>query len=399
MLKKLVENKIIVLLFITFIVIYLIAWNRGLELLYVIAELSLATLVLSLIAPYFNILGISASIKHPKYSNQTQSVPITIELSTSSFFHKYFLEIWLKTPFSTNSEHMFFIKNLHQKFIIESELSSDVRGVHQIGPLHIQTGFPLGLKIFNKTLKDTKSEIVVFPTPLKVKKFPFSIDESSTLHGDNKSKRQGGHDEFVSVREYKQGDSPRHIHWPISAKKGELIVREYQDILSSSLIIVLDLNKDFNIGSSKETTLEYAITIASSLAIYGLDKGYSVSIFGYGKEEIKLLDIKGSHNHTEILKTLAYANCNGDESYTDAIEYFLSLQKRGGTLVLFDNGSGNVEQNIGIYTSKFSKPVLFDIEADSFKKDIFDEEFKIQNYPRYNKYTLKKGCDIKRMLS
>lgn len=397
--KFFVENKIVILLFIIFIVIYLIAINRGLELLYVISELSLATLVLSLMAPYFNVLGITASIKHPKYSNQNQSIPITIELSTSNFFGKYLLEVWLKTPFSTNTNHMFFIKSLHNKLTIESELSSDVRGTHQIGPLHIQTGFPLGLKIFKKVIEDTKSEIVVYPSPFEVKNFPFSGDESFTLHGDNKSKRKGGHDEFVSIREYKKGDLPRHIHWPSSAKKGELIVREYQDILSSSLIIILDLNKDFNVGSSKESTLEYAITIAASLAIYGLDKGYSISIFGHSKEEVRLIDIKDSHNYTEILKVLAYADSNGDESYADAIEYFLSLQKRGGTLVLFDNGSGEVEKNMGSYISKFSKPTLFDIDAQSFKQDIFNEEFEIHNYSRYNKYTLKKGCDMKRMLS
>ena len=399
MFKFFVENKIIVLLFSVFIVIYIIAINRGLELLYVIAELSLATLILSFIAPYFNMIGIDVSIKHPKYSTQTQSIPITIEVSTSSFFSKFFLEIWLKTPFSNNNNHMFFIKNLEKKLIIESNISSDIRGVHSIGPLHIQTGFPLGLKTFTKVFEDTKSEIVIFPTPLKVKNFPLSTDEYSALHGDNKSKRKGGHDEFVSIREYKRGDSPRHIHWPSSAKKGELIVREYQDILSSSLIIILDLNKDFNVGSAKESTLEYAITIASSLAIYGLDKGYSVSIFGHGKDELKLIDIKGPHNHSEILKSLAFVDSNGDESYTDAIEYFLSLQKRSATLILFDNGSGKVEENMGVYSSKFSKPILFDIEAETFNQDTLNEEFEVNNYSRFYKYTLKKGCDIERMLS
>jgi len=397
-LKKLQENKIVISLFAVFFVIYLIAWNRGLELLYVIAELSLATLALSLIAPYFNLLGIRASIKHPRYSNQAQRIPITIELSTAGFFDKYLLEVWLQTPFSTNTNHMFFVKSLHKKLIMESELPSNLRGVHQIGPLHIQTGFPLGLKVFKKIFEDTKSEIVILPSPLKVKKFPFATDESSMLHGDNKSKRKGGHDEFISLREYKQGDSPRHIHWPVSAKKGELIVREYQDILPSNLIIILDLNKDFNRGIAQESTLEYAVTIAVSLAIYGLNKGYSVSLFGSAQEEIKLLDIKGAHNHMAILKTLAYADANGEENYSDVIASFLSLQKRGGTLVLFDNGSGNVEQNIDMYASKFSKPVLFDIDADSFQKDIFDEEFQIHNYPKYSKYRLKKGCDIERML-
>ena len=399
MLKKIAENKMIILLFITFIVIYLIAWNRGLKLLYVISELSLATLILSLIAPYLNLLGIKASIKYPKYTEQAKGLPITIELLTSGFFDKYLLEIWLKTPFSTNRYNMFFVTTLHKKILIKSDIFCDVRGVHQVGPIHIQTGFPLGLKVFKKTFEATKGEIVVFPTPLKVKNFPMSIDESSVLLGDKRSKKRGGHDEFVSVREYKHGDSPRYIHWAISAKKGKLIVKEYQELLSSNLIIILDLNRSYNVGKLKDTTLEYAITIASSLAIYGLDKGFSVSLFGYGKKEIKLLNLKGLSNKTKILKALATAKSDGDNSYIDTIEYFLALQRGGGTLVLFDNGSTKVEKNIDSYISRIKKPVLFDIDAKSFKKSAVDTEFRVEHYQKYIKYSLKKGCDIERMLS
>ena len=293
---------------------------------------------------------------------------------------------------------MFFVRTLHKRFLIKSDLLCDVRGVHQVGPLHVQTGFPLGLKVFKKIFEATKSEIVVFPVPLKVKNFPMSIDESSVLLGDKRSKRRGGHDEFVSVREYKHGDSPRYIHWAISAKKGKLIVKEYQELLSSNLIIILDLNRDYNVGISKEATLEYAITIATSLAIYGLDKGFSVSLFGYGKKEIKLLNLKGLSNKTKILKALATAKSDGDNSYIDTIEYFLALQRGGGTLVFFDNGSGKVEKNIDSYMSRFSKSVLFDINAKSFRENTLDEEFKIENYQKYIKYSLKKGCDMARIL-
>jgi uncharacterized protein (DUF58 family) len=399
-LQFLKENKIVILLFLVFITLYLIAVNRGLELLYVIAGLSLATLIVSLIAPYFNLIGLNVILKYPKYSKQNQKIPLVIELSAPSFFGKYFLEVWLKTPFCTNEEHMFFIKRLHKKLIIKSEISTDVRGVHQLGPIKIETGFPLGLKVFKKIFEDTKGEIVVFPTPLKVKKFSLNRDEVFLLPQDNKSKKKGGHDEFVSLREYKQGDSPRHIHWRSSAKKGELIVKEYCDILSSSLVIVLDLNKKFYVGTSaKETTLEYALTIASSLAIYALDRGYSVSVFGYGKDIMKLIDVQGSHNHLEVLKALAYVKCDGETSYAVAVEYLLGLQTKSGTLVLFDNGSGQVEQNIDGYIMKFFKPILFDIDAESFKKDILEEDFNIEDRQKYRKYSFKKGCDIQRMFT
>lgn len=156
MLQFLKENKIVILLFLVFITLYLIAVNRGLELLYVIAGLSLATLIVSLIAPYFNLIGLNVILKYPKYSKQKQKIPLVIELSAPSFFGKYFLEVWLKTPFCTNEEHMFFIKRLHKKLIIKSEISTDVRGVHQLGPIKIETGFPLGLKVFKKYLKKQK---------------------------------------------------------------------------------------------------------------------------------------------------------------------------------------------------------------------------------------------------
>ncbi|QOP45673.1 DUF58 domain-containing protein [Sulfurimonas paralvinellae] len=396
MLQFFAKNKIVILLFTTFVIIYLIAVNRGIELLYVIAELSLSMLILSLIAPYFNLLGIHASLKHPKYAQQRKSMPISIELSSANFFNKFFLELWLPTPFSSNEKHMFFVKVLNSKLTIKSELSLELRGVHSIGPLIIQTGFPMGLQTFSKTFEETKGEIVVYPKPLEVIHFPFISDEYAMLYGENKSKKKGGEGEFVSIREYKRGDSPRHIHWPSSAKKGELIVREYQDFLSSSLIIMLDLDKEFNRGSFTETTLEYAISIAASLAVYGLDNGYSVSIFGKDEEEIKLIDIKGSHNQMEILKALAHVKGNGDVRYLDAVKYFHGL-KKGGTLILFDNGSGKVEQNIDLLSARSSKPVLFDIQAESFINNKTDENFTLNNHPKYNKYTLKKGCDIQRM--
>lgn len=399
MFRVFIENKIIIFLFIVFLLIYIIAWNRGIQLLYVIAELSLATLILSLIAPYFNLLGITASIKHPKFSHQGDTISITIDLKTSGFFGKYLLEVWLETPFSTNKKHMFFVATLHKKLPIETELLCDIRGVHKTGPLYIKTGFPLGLKVFEKVFRNAQSEVVVFPNPVDVNKFLFSIDESSIHHGDNISKRKGGNDEFVSIREYQQGDSPRHIHWPTTAKKGELIVREYQDILSSSLVIILDLNKSFDIGSNEHTTLEYAITIASSLALHALNNGYRVSLFGYGKEKIELINVIGSQNCIQILETLAYANADGDESYDAAIEHFLGFHQRGGTLILFDNGSGRVSQKLDIFSSKFFKPVLFDIKADSFKQDILNQDFEIQNHSKHSIYTLEKGCDIKRMFS
>ena len=375
----------------------MIAWNRGIVLLYLIAALSFATLLLSFVAPYFNILGVDASIKHPKYAHQGETIPITITLRSSNFLTRYFLEVWWKTSFLEENNQMFFVTKLGDTKILKADILCEIRGTHQTGPLSIESSFPLGINSFTVVFEDTIGGVVVFPAFVPINNFAFSADESSILHGDISSLKKGGHDEFVSVREYKAGDSPRYIHWPTSAKLGELMVREYQDSLSSSLVIVLDLNKSYDIGRGKETTLEYAITIASSLALYALDHGYRVSLFGYGKEKIELLDVIGSENHIQILERLAYAKCDGEESYEEALHHLLSFHQKGGTLVLFGNGDQKLQDKLSFYSSKFFKPVLFDIIAESFVKKQSDTGFQREDSPRQSRYTLRRGCDIERM--
>ena len=389
-----VQNRVIIVLFSIFVIIYLIAWNRGLVLLYLISALSLATLVLSFIAPYFNLLGVTASVKHPKSAHQGETIPVIFTMQSPRFLGRYLLELWWEIPFTQNLHHMFFIAKLRGQQILEAQILCEIRGLHQTGPLYMQTGFPLGIRVHNKILSESQSEVLVYPKPVPVSNFTFGSDESSIVHGNIRSNRKGGHDEFMAIREYKPGDSPRYIHWPTSAKKGELMVREYQDTLSSSLIIVLDLSKAYNVGKGKHTTLEYAITIAASLALHALDEGYRVSIFGYSKEKIELVDIVGAHNHLQVLESLAHARSDGDESYADTLSHFLSFHQKGGTLVLFDNGSGRVNKKMDFYASHFFKPVLFDIRAKSFKTDIFNKEFTRESTSKQSIYTLEKGCDI-----
>ncbi len=390
-------SGVAMLIFAIFIIIYMIAWNRGLTLLYVLAALSLATLVLSFIAPYFNILGIDASIEHPKEAYQGETIPITITLTSKGLLSKYFLELWWQTTFLEESSQMFFVAKLGKKKILKADVLCEIRGTHQTGPLSIENSFPLGINTFTVLFQDTIGEVIVFPAFVPIYNFAFSADESSILHGDISSLQKGGHDEFISIREYKEGDSPRHIHWPASAKTGDLMVREYQDSLSSSLVIILDLHESYDIGTGKETTLEYAITIASSLSLYALDQGYRVTLFGHGEEKIELLDIVGSENHIQILKSLAYAKGDGDESYDDVIHHVLSSHQKGGTLVLFGNGDQQLYDKLSLYASKFFKPVLFDIIGESFRKEQTDKDFLLEDSHRQSRYTLRKGCDIERM--
>lgn len=48
------------------------------------------------------------------------------------------------------------------------------------------------------------------------------------------------HADFHGLRPFRTGDSPRWIHWRTSARRGDLMVREYEDATTDNLVIILD---------------------------------------------------------------------------------------------------------------------------------------------------------------
>lgn len=48
------------------------------------------------------------------------------------------------------------------------------------------------------------------------------------------------HADFHGLRPFRSGDSPRWIHWRTSARRGDLMVREYEDATTDNLVVVFD---------------------------------------------------------------------------------------------------------------------------------------------------------------
>ena len=86
--------------------------------------------------------------------------------------------------------------------------------------------------------------------------------------------RQLGLDDPLSLRgarPYAPGDPPSRIHWRLSARSGDLMVREVERSASSRLVIALDTRGD-------EVYLESAVRLAASLVRQALELDLPVSL-------------------------------------------------------------------------------------------------------------------------
>lgn len=153
---------------------------------------------------------------------------------------------------------------------------SDVRGRFTIGPLAVRLSDPFGLVELNRTFSSTTS-LVVVPQVVPLPAIPLS--GAWTGSGDNRPRAFAtGSSEDVTVREYRTGDDLRRVHWRSSAHVGELMVRREEQPWQSRATLFLDNRQASHRGRGASSSLERAVSIAASVAVHLVQRGFVVRL-------------------------------------------------------------------------------------------------------------------------
>jgi uncharacterized protein (DUF58 family) len=150
------------------------------------------------------------------------------------------------------------------------------RGVYPVRPPRVACGFPFGLWEASRPL-EVAAPLLVWPRTVPVGPVP---DAEGDHQSDGLATRdRAGHwGDPLGVRPYRRGDPLRRVHWGLSARHGELIVREVQSNTVPRVQIVLDTHPAAHAGSGADGSREWAIRIAASLAAGWIVQGAEVEL-------------------------------------------------------------------------------------------------------------------------
>lgn len=193
------------------------------------------------------------------------------------------------------------------------------RGRYDLGPFSIYFFDPLGLIYLKKTYKKF-SELYVMPRTFNIRHFPPLAKGILPWFGIETSRVSGDEDEFYGVREYKPADPVKRIHWLSSARKGELIVRQFQHQRFFRATLVFNLEEDYDVGQGKEKVSEYMIRIAASVSKYLLERGISLEVIAHTQEFVHLPFNKGAVHLQEIFQVLTLAKAQSRVSLGEVFE-------------------------------------------------------------------------------
>lgn len=118
------------------------------------------------------------------------------------------------------------------------------RGWYRWDALRACSGYPLGL-VERGLMLAPPEPILVYPALGRVhrerlRRFLSAASSSPTESRLDPLRRQTARSEFHALRDYRPGDSPRWVHWRTSARRGALMVREFEEEPSENLLVVLD---------------------------------------------------------------------------------------------------------------------------------------------------------------
>lgn len=206
------------------------------------------------------------------------------------------------------------------------------RGVYTAGPVRVTTGDPFGLFRFSRKFGE-KQPLIVLP---QAEELPYFWSPAAQLPGEGFIRRPTHYvtPNASGVREYHPGDSYNRIHWKSTARLGRLMVKTFEMDPTSNIWVVLDMHKDVQQGAGDESTEEYGVRIATSIAYKYLQANRMLGLMAHGEEAVQMEPARGGHQYGRILEALAVARAAGDRPIAQLLEEESRQFGRHTTLVL-----------------------------------------------------------------
>ena len=145
------------------------------------------------------------------------------------------------------------------------------RGIYRLERARLVGSDVLGLFRARRNLRweAENAEITVAPALLPPVPLSLSGRGGRARRGTNRRARPGGGDELRGTRPYVAGDDMRQIHWKSTARTGELVMRELEQVGQSATLVIWDGAHNSEWGANPINSTECGlIIIASLLATY-----------------------------------------------------------------------------------------------------------------------------------
>jgi uncharacterized protein (DUF58 family) len=215
----------------------------------------------------------------------------------------------------------------HHPMVARYEVLCRPRGVYTVGPAVVQVRDPLALSEAGGTAGKI-DRLVVYPAVEDLDGLPLGRGNDPTAKTSRANFSLTGGEDFFTLREYQQGDDLRKVHWPSSAKRDELMIRQLEMPWQSRALVLLDPRQSAYPDSE---AFEHAVRGVASAFRHLFRNGYTPTLWtGNGSGTV----IGNSEGYGIAMEELAVVQSAPFLDLNTALGRIRRTGMAGGVLVL-----------------------------------------------------------------
>ncbi len=215
---------------------------------------------------------------------EDETIEVRLKVTNRGRLTRYLIKVVEESPFAEpeRQHRAFLLTSLKPKSTVVFSYTATCyyRGYYAASRATLQSSGLLGLMTRRR----------VFPLPLKLTVYPtyyqmegLPVTEAALTDWGHAARSRSAA-EFYGSREHRLGEPLKHIHWRNTARLGRFMLKEFEQASKGSVAVIFPTRLDF--GTGRETTLEYSIRIAASLAKLAEDSGRNIDIIA-GKNQLR----------------------------------------------------------------------------------------------------------------
>jgi uncharacterized protein (DUF58 family) len=306
----------------------LAAFTTGAEFLFFLVYVGLAVLGGSYLVTRFGLVDLEAGYA----VNQLQAhvgevLRATYTLRSTSRLPKLWLEVHNPSTLPVPLPGRAISLGSHGERSWIAKVPLGRRGHFRIDPLQIRTGDPFGFFEASASVGHGLT-LVVYP---RIEAIPRWRLQAASLEGSRSTpvRTQQTTPLATTVRPYAPGDGFNRIHWPSTARTGEIQVKEFDLEQTADVWIILDLQQSSQVGAGDDSTVEVGVRVAAAVAERAIEENRAVALTTTGSRVTVLPPDRGPRQRQKMLQLLAAVEGDGSTPLVETLVAGLPQLRRG----------------------------------------------------------------------
>jgi uncharacterized protein (DUF58 family) len=213
-----------------------------------------------------------------------------------------------------------------QPLIARYEVLCRARGVYPVGPAEASVNDPFELAERRATAGDP-DRLTVYPRIETLEGIPSVRGHDPAMQSTRPTFAPHGGEDFFTLREYQVGDDLRKVHWPSTAKRDELMIRQLEVPWQARALILLDTRAH---RYPLEEAFEHAVRGSASVVAHLYQQGFAPELWAGERAP----GLRSSSRYSQAMELLATVQMSEQLDLRSTVARLRRQGVGGGALVV-----------------------------------------------------------------